>query len=183
MKETLQFNCHNNSIITGFLYRVSLKTLTVISCSPYRNDGYHKSISEWFGNLLNKHNFNYLAVDIRGTGQSSGLSTDEYTFDEMIDTVNICKSISTYSWSDGRVVLMGISYSAFNALQACKMIGATSGLPCLVSAIVIHGTDDGYLTDVHYWGKVKTLSDWMEYATAMNVQNKCPPKAESILES
>lgn len=58
-----------------------------------------------------------IIVDARGTGSSTG-NWDVLGEREQQDSVEILEWIGTRNWSNGRIGMTGISYSAINALQA-----------------------------------------------------------------
>jgi putative CocE/NonD family hydrolase len=95
------------------------------------------------------HGYAAVRVDIRGSGESDGLLTDEYTQQEQGDAIEVIAWLAAQPWCSGRVGMMGISWGGFNALQvaACR--------PSALKAIItICSTDDRYRDDVHYMGGV-----------------------------
>ena len=132
------------------------KSLTVIKVDPYHNLTYNHDINVKRGKLLNSHGYHFIAIDVHGTGGSldhssdfrlSPIASDEYTRQETQDTLKAIEYIVRQPWSDGRIVPYGLSYSGFTALQA-----AAKQSPHIVSAFVMHATDDRWRTDVHWWG-------------------------------
>lgn len=94
--------------------------LTILKCDPYRNVTV-SALSEEYKDFI-QLNCNYLAVDVRGTGNSQGpLAPDEYSTIERDDIMHIIRWIRRQSaWFNvvrQRVCLYGISYSACSALQ------------------------------------------------------------------
>ena len=60
-------------------------------------------------------------LDIRGTGSSEGIATDEYTAEEHDDICEVIAWLAAQEWSNGRVGMYGTSWSGFNSLQvACR---------------------------------------------------------------
>jgi uncharacterized protein len=93
--------------------------------------------------------FGYAAVrvDIRGTGESEGLLTDEYTRQEMDDALEVIAWLAAQRWCTGAVGMMGVSWGGFNALQVAAL------KPRELKAIVtVCSSDDRYRDDVHYMG-------------------------------
>ena len=88
-----------------------------------------------------------LRVDIRGTGNSEGLFTDEYSAEELDDAEALVAWIRNQPWSDGTVGMIGISYSGFNALQL-----GTRNPPGLKAVIAAGFADDRFEQDVHRIG-------------------------------
>ena len=63
------------------------------------------------------HGYACVRVDMRGSGDSEGVLTDEYTREEKEDGVNAIAWIADQPWCDGNVGMMGISWGGFNSLQ------------------------------------------------------------------
>ena len=66
--------------------------------------------------------------------------------------------------------MWGISYGAFTSIQVAKLRP-----PHLRAIVPIQGTDDRYLTDVHYIGGCVTLSELSQYAVSQVAMNAMPP--------
>jgi putative CocE/NonD family hydrolase len=86
-------------------------------------------------------------VDIRGSGESEGLLSDEYLPREQQDGVEIIDWLSRQPWCSGRVGMTGISWGGFNALQVAALRP-----PALRAIITLCSTDDHYRDDIHYMG-------------------------------
>ena len=103
--------------------------------------------------------FGYAAVrvDIRGTGESEGLLTDEYTNQELDDALEIIAWLAAQPWCVGAVGMMGVSWGGFNALQVASLRP-----PALQAIVTICSSDDRYRDDVHYMGGtlLKAGIDW-----------------------
>ena len=141
---------------------------------PYRKrDGTHER------DVLNHpylagHGYGCLRVDIRGTGDSEGLLTDEYAEQEQNDAVEIVSWLSKQKWCTGRVGMFGLSWGGFNALQVAER------QPEALKAIVtICSTDDRYEDDIHYKGGTM-LSDNFGWAAAMLAYQSLPPDPETV---
>ena len=63
------------------------------------------------------HGYACIRVDIRGTGDSEGVLTDEYLEQELRDAEEVLAWLAAQRWSNGRAGMMGISWGGFNALQ------------------------------------------------------------------
>ena len=93
------------------------------------------------------HGYASIRLDIRGTGDSEGLITDEYALIEQDDCVAAIAWIAEQDWCSGRVGMTGISWGGFNALQVAAR------RPPELKAIITHcSTDDRYADDVHWMG-------------------------------
>jgi putative CocE/NonD family hydrolase len=102
------------------------------------------------------HGFACCRVDIRGSGDSEGLLTDEYTEQEFDDAEEIIAWLASQKWSSGSVGMTGISWGGFNALQV-----AARQPPALKAIIALCCSDDRYADDVHYYGGSLLTEDAM----------------------
>ncbi len=94
-------------------------------------------------------------VDIRGSGESDGLLSDEYTSQEQEDALEVIAWIAAQPWCTGAVGMMGISWGGFNALQV-----AARRPPALRAIVTVCSTDDRYADDVHYMGGALLTSNF-----------------------
>ncbi|MFM7694081.1 MAG: CocE/NonD family hydrolase, partial [Actinomycetota bacterium] len=89
----------------------------VIEYGPYRlTDGTVASDEQemrWFAG----EGYAGIRIDIRGTGESSGRCTDEYTEAETQDGVEAIAWIAAQPWCTGAVGITGYSWTGFNGLQ------------------------------------------------------------------
>ena len=93
------------------------------------------------------HGYVCIRLDIRGTGESEGLITDEYARQEQDDAVEAIAWIAAQPWCTGKVGMTGISWGGFNCLQVAAR------RPPALRAIITHcSTDDRYADDVHFMG-------------------------------
>jgi predicted acyl esterase len=93
------------------------------------------------------HGYAAVRVDIRGSGDSEGLLTDEYTQQEVDDGVAIVAWLAARRWCSGRVGMWGISWGGINALQVAAR------RPQALAAIMPMGfADDRYNGDCHFMG-------------------------------
>lgn len=93
------------------------------------------------------HGYACIRLDIRGTGDSDGQITDEYTKSEQDDAVAAIAWIAEQPWCTGSVGMTGISWGGFNSLQV-----AARRPPALKTIITHCSTDDRYADDVHFMG-------------------------------
>ncbi len=63
------------------------------------------------------HGHACIRLDIRGTGDSEGLITDEYRLSEQDDAVAAIAWIADQPWCSGNVGMTGISWGGFNGLR------------------------------------------------------------------
>ncbi|MEM6578809.1 MAG: CocE/NonD family hydrolase, partial [Pseudomonadota bacterium] len=63
------------------------------------------------------HGYASVRVDIRGSGDSDGVLTDEYLAQEQEDAVAVINWLAAQEWCSGQVGMIGISWGGFNGLQ------------------------------------------------------------------
>jgi hypothetical protein len=115
-------------------------------------------------------------VDLRGSGESEGILTDEYLKQELDDGVDVINWLAAQPWCTGAVGMIGISWGGFNGLQIAAL------RPEALKAIVtICSTDDRYADDVHYMGGC-LLGDNLSWASTMLDENSHPPDPELVGE-
>src|SRR3954451_5982844 len=87
----------------------------IMEALPYRKDD---AIAGYDGHYADLADHGYVAVrlDIRGTGSSGGITTDEYSADERRDLVEVIDWLATRKWSAGAVGVVGTSYRGFDSL-------------------------------------------------------------------
>lgn len=102
------------------------------------------------------HGFGCCRVDIRGSGDSGGILTDEYTAQEQDDACAVIAWLAAQPWCTGAVGMTGISWGGFNALQV-----AARRPPALKAVIALCCSDDRYADDVHYFGGNLLTEDGM----------------------
>jgi putative CocE/NonD family hydrolase len=115
------------------------------------------------------HGYACVRVDIRGTGESEGVLTDEYLDLEHRDAEEVLAWLADQPWCDGRTGMMGISWGGFNSLQV-----AARRPPSLRAIVIASFTDDRYADDMHYMGGC-LLSDNLAEASTMFAYTTCPP--------
>ena len=111
----------------------------------------------------------YVRVDIRGSGESEGLMTDEYTAQELQDGCDVIAWIAAQDWCDGGVGMVGISWGGFNGLQIAALQP-----PALKAVVSLASTDDRYADDVHYMGGAMVI-DQLSWSAHMFAINTLPP--------
>jgi putative CocE/NonD family hydrolase len=96
------------------------------------------------------HGYASVRVDIRGSGESDGVLSDEYSRQELDDAIEVIAWLAAQPWCSGTVGMFGISWGGFNALQV-----AARRPPALKAIVTLCSTDDRYADDVHYMGGAK----------------------------
>jgi len=142
----------------------------LLEALPYRKDDLTLSYADEYERLRADHGYAVCRLDLRGTGSSEGIATDEYPRREQDDLVAVIAWLAAQDWCDGNVGMWGTSYSGFNAIQvaACRP-------PALKAIVPIYATDDRYADDVHYMGGALRLLDVVDYPTYMIAMNALPP--------
>ena len=116
------------------------------------------------------HGYAAVRVDLRGTGESDGIITDEYTEQEQDDALEVIAWLAAQPWCAGAVGMWGISWGGFNALQV-----AARRPPALRAIMTLCSTDDRYADDVHYRGGCVLATDMLHWASSMLTWNARPP--------
>jgi predicted acyl esterase len=119
----------------------------ILEYLPYRKrDGTYERDAQTHPYLAG-HGYACVRVDIRGSGESTGLLFDEYASQEQDDGIELIAWLSAQPWCSGVVGMMGISWGGFNSLQI-----AARRPPALKAIVTICSTDDRYADDAHYMG-------------------------------
>src|SRR6195256_257714 len=122
----------------------------ILEYLPYRKrDGTYERDALTYPYLAG-HGYAGVRVDIRGSGESDGLLSDEYAKQEQDDALEIIAWLAAQPWCSGAVGMMGVSWGGFNGLQV-----AARQPPALKAIVSICSTDDRYADDVHYMGGAK----------------------------
>lgn len=118
----------------------------ILEMVPYRKDDFFAAGDYEYGAYFARRGYVLARVDVRGTGASSGpVPVSEYSQAEIQDAEEIVGQLAAKPWSNGKVGMHGISWSAFNALMT-----AHRKPPALKAIIAAHGSTDLYYNDVHY---------------------------------
>lgn len=126
---------------------------------PYRKGDLMRSSDETYHPYFAGHGYASVRVDIRGSGDSSGVMRDEYEPQEQEDALETIAWLAKQPWCTGRVGMLGISWSGFNSLQV-----AARRPPALRAIITACSTDDRYTDDMHYMGGC-LLNDNLDWGT------------------
>jgi len=146
----------------------------VLEYIPYRKRDITRSRDELNHPYLAGHGYACVRVDLRGSGDSDGIMTDEYRPQEHEDAEDVIAWLAEQPWCDGAVGMMGISWGGFNALQVAAL--APPALKAIVSA---SATDDIYIDNMHYMNGC-VLGDNLSEATVMLAFNSLPPDPQIV---
>jgi predicted acyl esterase len=145
----------------------------LLEALPYRKDDVTSSYAATYRRLV-EAGFAVLRLDLRGTGSSQGIATDEYPDVERTDLRAVIDWLATAPWSSGHVGMFGTSYSGFNSLQMAAARGEL-GAAALGAVVAAYATDDRYTDDVHHCGGVLRAIDLIDYPLYMVAMNALPP--------
>src|SRR5262245_61842426 len=146
----------------------------IIEYIPYRKDdltqgGYdaHHYFAE--------RGFVGVRLDVRGTGTSEGVNTDEYMPIEQTDGFDAVEWLAKQPWCNGNVGMFGTSYGGFTCIQV-----AMHRPPHLKAIAPMYATDDRYTDDCHYTpgGNMRMYYDVGTYGGSMVAMNALPPLME-----
>lgn len=141
----------------------------IVEYIPYRKRFGSAVRDEQTHPYLAGHGYACVRLEVRGSGESEGVLTDEYLPEELADGVAALHWIAEQTWCDGAIGMMGISWGGFNALQ----IAALRPEP-LKAIVTVASTDDRYADDIHHMGGT-LLGDNLSWAGVMFSYNTMPP--------
>jgi uncharacterized protein len=119
----------------------------VLEYLPYRKRDFTRVRDEPIHRYFAGHGHAAVRVDVRGTGDSEGVLTDEYSEQELADGEAVLAWIAAQPWCTGAVGMIGKSWGGFNALQL-----AARRPPALRAVISVCASDDRHADDAHYMG-------------------------------
>lgn len=146
----------------------------ILEYIPYRKRDLTRARDAINHPYLAGHGYACVRVDLRGSGDSEGVLTDEYTEHELSDGEQVIDWIARQPWCDGSVGMMGISWGGFNALQI-----AARRPPALGAVVAVCATDDTYVDNMHYMGGC-LLGDNLSEATTMFAFTSLPPDPDLV---
>ncbi len=120
--------------------------------------------------ILAEAGYAVLRVDVRGTGESDGFITDEYTAQELQDGCDVIAWIAEQPWCTGNVGMTGKSWGGFNCLQIAALRP-----PALKAVMPVAFTDNRYTDDVHYLGGCVSASEMLSWSSIMLADLPFPP--------
>ena len=140
----------------------------LLEAYPYRKD----DLSGWpedYRRLRDEGDYAVCRLDVRGTGTSEGIATDEYPPGEPDDLCEVVAWLSRQEWCTGSVGMFGTSYAGFNTIHT-----AMRQPPALKAIIPIYATDDRYTDDIHFGGGIRKAIEF-GYPLFMVSMNALPP--------
>lgn len=149
----------------------------IIEYHPYRKDD-RSAARAADHDYFARNGFVSIRLDVRGTGSSEGVNTDEYMLVETRDGYDAVEWIASRPWCNGNVGMFGSSYGGFTCFQV-----ATLRPPHLKAIAPIYATDDRYTDDCHYkGGAFKAYYDVGTYGTMMIALNALPPDFDAFAD-
>ncbi|MDP3495928.1 MAG: CocE/NonD family hydrolase [Hyphomonadaceae bacterium] len=119
----------------------------VLECIPYRKRDLYRAYDDIWGKTLAEAGIAFVRVDVRGTGDSEGFITDEYSELELDDCEEIIAWMARQDWCSGAVGMRGLSWGGINTLQV-----AARQPPALKAIMPMGCCDNRYTDDAHYIG-------------------------------
>jgi putative CocE/NonD family hydrolase len=173
VEDRLRIRMSDGTHLAGRVWRPTTSAArpvpAVLEFIPYRQRDLTAVRDSMHHPYLAGHGFAGVRVDLRGSGDSEGVLTDEYLERELCDAEEVLAWLAAQPWCSGRTGMMGISWGGFNALQV-----AARRPPSLGAIAAVSFTDDRYTDDVHYMGGC-LLTDNLSWASTMLAYNSCPP--------
>ncbi len=141
---------------------------------PYRAawDGQIGATARYFAD----RGYVFVNLHSRGTGNSEGVSRDEYMAEETEDGVDAIEWLAARPWCSGSVGMLGASYSGFTCLQVAALAP-----PALKAIAPAYFTDRRYTDDCHYKGGcLRGYYDVLTYGLGMVAANALPPHPKAV---
>ena len=136
---------------------------------PYRKDESRARNYSLYSYFL-EHDYLVVRVDMRGTGNSEGITIPyEYSDIELDDGEEVINWLSQQEWSTGSVGMFGISWGGFNSIQM-----AMRNPPALKAFVSLMATEYLYQEDVHYMDGIMHTDSWMMGNDLYNVLPGAP---------
>jgi uncharacterized protein len=142
----------------------------IVEVSPYRHEDHTRRRDSVRHPYFAEHGFASLRVDIRGSGASDGILSDEYTEREQQDVCETLAWVGKQPWCTGSVGMIGISWGGFAALQAAARRPAA-----LKAVVVACASGDRYGTDVKYQGGALLACELFPWSSTMLAMSARPP--------
>ena len=119
----------------------------VLECVPYRKRDLYRGADDLWGPQLAAAGIAFIRLDVRGSGESEGVITDEYSEAELADCETTIAWLAQQDWCNGSVGMRGISWGGINSLQV-----AARRPPALKAIMPMGSCDRRYTDDAHYIG-------------------------------
>lgn len=147
----------------------------VLEYIPYRKNDMTAGRDQTIHPEFARAGYASIRVDLRGSGDSTGIMTDEYSAVELDDGLQALAWIAAQDWCNGRVGIIGKSWGGFNGLQLAALRP-----PELAAVISVCSTDDRYADDVHYNGGAIIGDQMLSWASTMWAYNARPQDPAAV---
>ncbi len=141
----------------------------VLEYLPYRKRDGVRARDEATAANLAPFGIAFARIDIRGTGDSDGVMTDEYDEPELRDAVDCIAWLARQPWCSGAVGMRGISWGGINSLQV-----AARRPPALKAIMSMGSVDNRFTGDAHYIGGALATENF-KWGTYFKVYMGAPP--------
>lgn len=148
----------------------------IVEYIPYRKRWGTRHRDEPMHRYFAGHGYAVIRIDLRGSGESEGLLTDEYAPQEQQDGLDALTWIAGQDWCNGRIGMLGKSWGGFNALQIAALRP-----PQLGAVIAVCASDDRYRDDAHYMGGC-LLAENMIWGSVLFTLGALPPDPQLVPE-
>jgi len=126
---------------------------------------FNKNIKRKIIDRFVKNGYAYINVDVRGSGASLGIRKMEWSPDEIKDGAELVEWITKQSWSNKKVAVVGMSYTA----TAAEM-KLTNNHPAVKAAVIQYSLFDVY-TDILKPGGIHNESFLKKWAMLNNFRD------------
>ncbi len=149
----------------------------ILEYIPYRKNDLYAVRDQARFSYFAAHGYAGVRLDVRGSGDSEGVLTDEYVRQEQDDALAAIAWIAAQPWCNGAVGMIGKSWGGFNGLQV-----AARQPPALRAVVSLYSTDDRYADDAHYMGGCLLTGQMLGWGTSMAMCSTMPPDPRSVGE-
>jgi hypothetical protein len=130
-----------------WLPEASERVPAVLECVPYRKRDLYRAYDDLWGTQLAAAGIAFARLDVRGSGESEGAISDEYSEAELRDCEETIAWLAAQDWCNGAVGMRGLSWGGINTLQV-----AARRPPALKAIMPMGSCDRRYTDDAHYIG-------------------------------
>jgi putative CocE/NonD family hydrolase len=141
----------------------------ILEYLPYRKREFTATRDTSMHRYLAGNGFASVRIDMRGSGDSDGIMTDEYLPQELNEGAAAIAWLAEQSWCNGNVGMIGNSWGGFNGLQIAALRP-----PTLKAIVTSCSTDDRYTDDMHYMGG-SLLTDTLDWGATFYTLLGRPP--------
>jgi uncharacterized protein len=147
----------------------------ILEYIPYRKNDLYAVRDQARFSYFAAHGYAGVRLDVRGSGDSEGVLTDEYVRQEQDDALAAIAWIADQPWCSGAVGMIGKSWGGFNGLQV-----AARRPPALRAVVTLYSTDDRYADDAHYIGGCLLTGQMLGWGSNMAMCSTLPPDPRSV---